>query len=129
MKGMLQVFVHAMAILCISMAHAQVRTVTGTVTAQEDGQPLSGVTVLIRGTSQGGNTDENGQFTIAVPEGANELEFRHVGYLPQTITIGTAGALNVVLEADANELSEVVVVGYTAKQVSELSSSVSVVSG
>jgi len=129
MKRMLQIFIQAMAILFVSVVHAQVRTVSGTVTAKEDGQPLSGVTVLIKGTSQGGNTDENGQFTITVPEDARELEFRYIGYLSQTVAISTAGMLNVALEADANELSEVVVVGYTAKQVSKLSSSVSVVSG
>ncbi|GGC30257.1 hypothetical protein GCM10011386_22830 [Parapedobacter defluvii] len=129
MKRMLQIFIQAMAILFVSVVHAQVRTVSGTVTAKEDGQPLSGVTVLIKGTSQGGNTDENGQFTITVPEDARELEFRYIGYLSQTVAISTTGMLNVALEADANELSEVVVVGYTAKQVSELSSSVSVVSG
>ncbi len=97
------------AMLLFAMhADAQEKTVTGTVTSQEDGQPLVGVSVLIPGTTTGTTTDTNGQYTLKVPTGTNQLEFKYIGFAPQTLPIGS-GALNVALASDTQQLGDVVV--------------------
>ena len=89
-------------------AIAQERTVTGTVTAQEDGLPLPGVGVLVTGTQIGTQTGVDGKFTLRVSSTAKSLTFRYIGYAEKTLNIG-AGAMNVVLSQDLNSLDEVVI--------------------
>ena len=90
-------------------AFAQERTVTGTVKAREDGLPLPGVTVLVQGTQTGTQTNADGNFTINVPSGRNQLQFRFVGYASQTLNIPSSNVVNVTLSIDAKQLGEVVV--------------------
>jgi TonB-linked SusC/RagA family outer membrane protein len=94
--------------LCITQVFAQNRTVTGTVTAKEDGLPLPGVTVKVRGTSNGTQTNTAGKFTLAgVPAGAT-LQFSFVGY--ETFSApATGNTVNAVLTLASNQLGEVVV--------------------
>jgi hypothetical protein len=54
-------------VLCITQVFAQNRTVTGTVTAKDDGLPIPGVTVKIKGTNVGTPTDVNGKFSLSAP--------------------------------------------------------------
>ncbi|MBB3701053.1 SusC/RagA family TonB-linked outer membrane protein [Flammeovirga yaeyamensis] len=103
-KRLLSLWVLMLA-LCINAA-AQERTVTGSVV--ENGQPLPGVTVLVKGTSQGSITDFNGQFSILASE-QDVLVFSFVGYLNQEIQVGTKSTINVSLEQDVEQLEEVVV--------------------
>lgn len=91
-----------------SAAMAQDRTITGTVTGKDDGQPLPGVTVLVKGSKIGTQTGSNGKFALSVPAGATQLEFSYLGYVTQTV-FATAAVVNVVLESDSKSLSEVVV--------------------
>ena len=96
-------------VLCITQVFAQNRTVTGTVTAKEDGLPIPGVTVSIKGTNVGGvPTDANGKYSINVPEGAT-LHFSFIAFIPQDIVVGGKSVINVTLLQDTKELSEVVV--------------------
>lgn len=98
-------------------AIAQQRTITGTVTGKDDGQPLPGVTVRIKGSNAGTSAGADGKFSIKVPSTAKELEFLSVGYVPQSRAIGSLSVINVVLVPDAKQLGEVVVVAYgTAKK-------------
>jgi TonB-linked SusC/RagA family outer membrane protein len=92
------------------------------------GLPLPGVTVTIKGTTTAVVTDINGNFIINTPENA-VLTFSFIGFAKKELS--TTGKTNatIVLEDAYNTLNEVVVVGYSSKQVSQLSSSVSVVSG
>ncbi len=90
-------------------ALAQERAVTGTVTAREDGLPLPGVNVRVKGTSQGTSTSADGKFSLSVPAGANTLTFSFIGYRSQDIAIPSNRTINAVLEIDAEQLSEVVV--------------------
>lgn len=102
-------------LLCLMLAgaaFAQDRKITGKVTAKEDGLPLPGVSVKVTGTKIGTQTDANGNYTIMVSTSAKSLEFSFVGYLPQTISIGSKTSINASLEVDSKQLSEVVVVGY-----------------
>ncbi|MXV14358.1 SusC/RagA family TonB-linked outer membrane protein [Hufsiella ginkgonis] len=96
--------------LCLlgSYAFAQERTVTGTVTAKEDGLPLPGVSVRVKGTNAGTSTGGNGMFSLSVPANAT-LVFTFIGYTPLEIAAGSNTRVNAVLVADATVLSEVVV--------------------
>ncbi|MBG6234944.1 TonB-linked SusC/RagA family outer membrane protein [Pedobacter sp. CAN_A7] len=88
---------------------AQERTITGTVTDQEDGLPLPGVTVRIKGASGGTQTSADGKYMLRLPAGATSLDFSSLGYVTQSKVIGTANTINVALTTDAQSLSEVVV--------------------
>jgi len=90
-------------------ANAQERTVTGTVTAKEDGLPLPGVTVKVVGAQGGSVTNSDGKFSVKLPSGSTSLAFSYLGYVSQTKIVGTVTVLNVVLANDAQALSEVVV--------------------
>lgn len=91
--------------------YAQTRTVTGTVKAKEDGQPLPGVSVRVTGTSIGAVTNASGTYAVAVPTINNSLTFTFIGYTQQEITIGNRSSINVILSSDSRELGEVVITG------------------
>ncbi|HEY9008428.1 SusC/RagA family TonB-linked outer membrane protein [Ohtaekwangia sp.] len=86
-------------------------TVTGKVTAADDGSGLPGVNIIEKGTSNGTVTDANGNFTITVPGNA-VLVFSFVGYQSQEIAVDNRTTINVPLSSDVTALSEVVVIGY-----------------
>lgn len=95
-------------------AIAQERTITGTVTSKDDGLPMPGVSVKVKGTKMGVSTGANGKYTISVPANATELEISSIGFAAQTIKIGSSSVVNVALATDAQSLNEVVVTtGYT----------------
>jgi TonB-linked SusC/RagA family outer membrane protein len=88
---------------------AQSHAVTGKVTGKDDGLPIPGVTVSIRGTTTGTQTNIDGKYTLNVTDGA-VLVFSFIGYSPQTVTVnGTL--LNVALSPSSQQLGEVVVTG------------------
>nr|WP_262923927.1 TonB-dependent receptor [Spirosoma liriopis] len=87
------------------------QVVTGTV-SDEKGDPLPGVSIVVKGQQRGTNTDAKGQYRISVPNGSATLVFSFVGYLPQEIVVGNQTALSVTLKTDTKSLEEVVVVGY-----------------
>lgn len=94
----------------ISVASAAPVTVSGTVTQASDGEPLIGVSVLVKGTSQGTATDIDGNYTIRVDKGAT-LIFSYVGCQTREIVVDSEH-LDVALLDNAEVLDEVVVVGY-----------------
>ena len=85
------------------------RTVTGTVTGASDGEPLIGVTVMIKGTATGVDTDFDGNYSIEVPNDKTVLNFSYVGMKPQSITVGSQSVINVVMAEDSEVLGEIVV--------------------
>jgi TonB-linked SusC/RagA family outer membrane protein len=96
--------------LSITQVFAQNRTVTGTVTAKDDGLPIPGVTVKVKGTSNGTQTNSAGKYTLSnVPSGAT-LVFSFIGYTPQQQSV-KGGAVNVTLQTASGQLGEVVVTG------------------
>jgi len=95
--------------LSITQVFAQNRTVTGTVTAKDDGLPIPGVTVKVKGTTIGTQTTSNGKFSLSVPDGA-VLEFSFIGYAAVERS-AKAGTINVSLAAASGNLGEVVVTG------------------
>ena len=97
--------------------------VTGTVTDQETGEGLPGVTVLEQGTTNGTITDYNGNYKLNVEEGAS-LVFSFVGYLNQTIKVAGQSTIDIQMATDVRALEEVVVIGYGEVKKSDLTGSV-----
>ncbi len=109
-------------------AIAQDRTVQGTVTSSEDGEPLPGVTVLVQGTNRGTTTGTDGTYSIEVPEGNNILVFSFVGFRTQQIEIDGRNTIDVVMQTDIQQLSDVVVVGYGSQIKEQLTGNIAEVS-
>jgi len=107
MKKILMLFVLALA--AVSFANGQTVQVTGTVTSQEDGLSLPGVSVTVKGTTLGTLTDADGRYSLAVPQGANTLVFSFIGMKAQEIAIQGRTRIDVVLVPDLVGLDEVVV--------------------
>lgn len=101
-------------VCCLSSfigAFAQNKKVTGTVTGEDDGQGIPSVSISIKGTKSGGQTDVNGKFIIEA--GSNDiLVFTYVGYLTQEQKVGNNTNLKVVMKPATANLDEIVVVGY-----------------
>ncbi|MBL7737531.1 MAG: SusC/RagA family TonB-linked outer membrane protein [Chitinophagaceae bacterium] len=103
--------------------------VRGRVT-DEEGNPLSGASVKLKGMETGTATDANGNFTLQIPDKGVVLVVSFVGYQTQEITVRDQLSLTIQMElSDKNKLDDIVVTGYTSKRLAEISSSVSVVSG
>lgn len=105
---------------CVS-AQSQ-NTVTGIV-SDENGIPLPGASVIVKGTSNGASTDFDGNFTLNVASGAKTLVVSYIGYKTQDVTI-TNSPLRITLVVDASALDEVIVVGYGTQKKSDLVSAV-----
>ncbi len=100
-------------------------TVTGKV-VDEKGEGLPGVTVLVKGTTTGTNTDAEGNFQLAAEPGA-VLVIRYVGYVTQEIPVGSQTTFSVKLVRDAKQLDDVVVVGYGTQAKREVTGAVQTV--
>ncbi len=88
---------------------AQGVQITGKVTGLDEGGPLPGVSVVVKGTTTGTVTDINGNYSILVPADAKTLVFSFIGMQTQEVAIGSQRVINVVLETDALKLDEVIV--------------------
>lgn len=114
--------------LCTYMlAFAQQRTMTGTV-VDDLGQPLIGVSILEKGTTNGVITDMDGNFSLKLTSENPTLVFSYIGYKTQEVPVGGKTTLNVTMSEDAEQLDEVVVVGYGVQKKSSMTASVSSVS-
>lgn len=101
---------------------------TGTITDGENGEPLPGVNIIIKGTTLGTISDENGFYTLAVPEEDQIISCSFIGYSTKEIAYSGQETIDVVLEPDTRSLDEVVVIGYGTQRASDLTGSVAVVS-
>ena len=110
----------------VTIMQQQNLKVSGVVT-DEAGEPLIGVSVLVKGTTLGNITDLNGRFSVDVPEGSI-LEISYIGYKTQSIK-AQREPMNIVLKEDAQKLDEVVVVGFGTQKKVNLTGSVSAVTG
>ena len=93
----------------ISSLMAQTKTITGTVTDSEDGQPIPGVSIVVKGTTIGTITDANGKYSLAAPQDAQDLIFSFVGMITQDIPINGRSVIDVQMKSEALGLDEVVV--------------------
>jgi TonB-linked SusC/RagA family outer membrane protein len=103
---------------------AQDRTVTGRVTASDDGSGIPGASISIKGTSKGTSSDADGNYKITV-SGSSVLTFSSVGFNSQDVTVGNKSQINVALATDTKALTEVVVVGYGTQKKSQLTGAIS----
>ena len=103
---------------------AQPIGITGTVT-DENGEPLPGVNVVIKGSSTGTITDLDGKFSIKVEDSSAILVFSYVGYLIKEVTVGSQTTIDLAMQSDVLGLEEVIVVGYGSVKKSDLTGSVS----
>lgn len=104
---------------------AQEMTVSGQITSSEDGSPLPGVNILVKGTVSGTVTDVEGSYRLDVPSDATTLVFSSIGYMTQEVDINGQSEINVTLAPDVQSLNEVVVVGYGEQSRETLTSAVS----
>jgi len=102
--------------------------ITGTV-KDENGDPVPGANVMVKGTVVGIVTDIQGKYTIHVPDQNAVLVFSFVGYTSQEVAVGNRTIIDAFLEEDAQQIEEVVVIGYGTMQRRDLTGSVSSVSG
>ncbi|MCF6358728.1 MAG: SusC/RagA family TonB-linked outer membrane protein [Draconibacterium sp.] len=109
-------------IVIFSSAMAQ-KTVTGTVTV-DDGSPLPGVTIVVKGTTNGTVTNIDGIYTITVPDAAKTLVFSFIGMKTQDVEIGNQSTIKVSMEPDVIGLEEVVAIGYGTVKKKDLTGSV-----
>jgi TonB-linked SusC/RagA family outer membrane protein len=89
---------------------AQSAKVTGKITSADDGSALPGVSVLLKGSSTGAQSDADGNYSIIAPKGS-VLEFSFIGFIKKSVTVGSESVLNVALSSDERLLQEVVVTG------------------
>lgn len=86
--------------------------VTGTVTSSDEGSPLPGVNVVVKGTSRGTTTDADGKYTLQIPAADAVLIFSFIGYTSQEIPVSARSVVDVTMTPDIQQLGEVVVVAY-----------------
>ncbi len=129
-KRYLQRFAAGLAFLMLfagGSLRAQNRTVTGTVS--DASGPIVGATVAIPGTSTGTTTGADGKYSIRIPGNSTQLEFSFVGYVTASETVGTRTVIDVVLQEDAQQIEDVVVIGYGNRIRADLTGAVGSVSG
>ncbi|RAI90244.1 SusC/RagA family TonB-linked outer membrane protein [Algoriphagus yeomjeoni] len=112
-----------------AVAFAQGRRVTGIVTSAEDGQPIPGATVLVKGTTVGTATDLDGKYSLNIPDGGTVLVISFIGTTTQEINIGQKSVIDVTLQPDFQSLSEVVVTSYGDQSKREITGAISSVKG
>lgn len=86
--------------------------VSGKIVSADDGDPMIGATVTVKGTNLGTVSDIDGNYSIVLPQNSRQLTFSYIGYLSQTHTVDPGSTLNIRLKEDQASLQEVTVVGY-----------------
>ncbi len=95
--------------------------------SDEANNPMPGVNVVVKGTTQGTITDADGNYRVSVPDENSVLVFSFIGYREQEVTVGSQSTINVTLQPDVKALEEVVVIGYGTQKKSDLTGSVGTV--
>lgn len=111
-------------VFALTTAWAQDRLITGKVTSSDDGLPLPGVSVVLKGTTNGTATDADGKFSLTVTGESGILVFTFIGFEPQEISLDASTNLDVVLKPDITELDEIVVIGYGEQSRKNVTSSI-----
>ncbi|AUC23449.1 TonB-dependent receptor [Polaribacter sp. Z014] len=97
-------------------------TVSGVIKARS-GEPLPGVSVVVKGTTVGVASDFDGNYSISVPE-VSTLVFRFIGYKTLEVDVSLKKSINVIMEEDINSLDEIVIVGYGTQKKSDITGTV-----
>lgn len=113
-------------LLVIPDLYAQQKVITGTVRYEK--QPLTGVSVKLKGTDVGMSTDNQGRYSIALPTGKGTLVYTFVGFLTKEVIVEGSTTIDVELEEDKQQLSEIIVTGYTSQRRESITGAVSTIS-
>lgn len=105
------------------------RPITGTVTSSEDGIPLIGVSIIVKGTGTGTVTDLDGKFSLDLEDENSILVFSYTGFKTQEVAISGLSTIDIALETDIASLDEVVVVGYGTQKKVNLTGAVAAMDG
>ena len=118
------------AVIGIQMALAQSFSVKGNVVSKSDGEPLIGVSILQKGTTNGVVTDIDGNYELKIQGKNATLVFSYIGMQTQELSVNAStGVLNVVMQDDSQLVDEVVVVAYGVRKKGTIAGSVSTVKG
>jgi TonB-linked SusC/RagA family outer membrane protein len=117
----------AMLITAGMAAYGQDRTISGKVISAEDGSPLPGVNVVVKGTTTGAVTDIDGNYKFSIPAEGGILVFSFIGLVTQEIEIGSRSVIDLTMTSDVEQLAEVVVTGYSTTTQQKNIAAVSVV--
>jgi len=120
-------FLTCLLLVSITNIYAQTKTITGTITDSMD-EPLIGVTVQVKGTTNGTLTDIDGKYSISVQDGS-VLEFTFIGMAAQQVTVGSQSVINIVMQDDAKMLTETIVIGYGSAKAKDLTSPIATIQG
>jgi TonB-linked SusC/RagA family outer membrane protein len=112
-----------------ALVMAQTVQIMGTVTSSEDGLPLPGVTISVKGTTLGALSGADGKYLISVPSSATTLVFSYIGFKSQEIAIEGKTKVDALLAQDVFKVDEVIVVGYGVQKKREVTGSISTVPG
>ena len=118
-----------MLLLFASSMFSQSIKVTGTVTDQEEGSALPGVSIIIKGSTAGTQTDFDGNFSISIGKPNDILVFYYLGYKAKEVKVNNSKILNVSLSPDSQQLDEIVVIGYGSTRKSDLTGAVVTIGG
>ncbi|QHT72218.1 TonB-dependent receptor [Rhodocytophaga rosea] len=113
-------------LLLAQVSLAQLRTVSGTI-KDEQGNPLPGANIIVKGTTSGTTSDSNGGYSLGISSAQDVLIISFIGYFGKEVPVGNQSTIDVVLQADVQTLSEVVVTGYGTEKKSDLTGAVAVV--
>src|SRR5450755_4107544 len=97
--------------------------ITGKITSQS-GDAISGASIRVKGSTSGTSSNEMGEFTITAKDNKSILVISHIGYAEKEVAVKNKSVLNIILEENKNELSQVVVIGYGTVKKSDLTGSV-----
>jgi len=111
---------------CVLQLMAQ-KTIKGKITDATTQQPVANATVIVRGSTVGTQSDDNGNFTITVPNSNSRIVVSSVGFDPQDISLQGRGEVSVALKTTTSSLNEVVVTGYSSQRKKDITGAVSVV--
>lgn len=127
---MKRILLTLLALICSIGLYAQSVKIEGVVTSEDDGMPLIGVAVVVKGTYTGVSTDANGYYAIMLPSSKEHtLQFSYMGYKSAEYAVsGSATRLDVKMQTDAMMLDEVVAIGYGTMRKSDLTGAVASVS-
>ncbi|RUT67981.1 TonB-dependent receptor [Flavobacterium cupreum] len=123
MRNQFNVFISFVLFLVVHSMNAQEKTVNGVI-ADAQGQPVPGVNILEKGTTNSGSTDFDGKFTMKVQDSKSILIFSFVGFKTKEVPAGQGASLKIVLVEAGTALDEVVVVGYGTQKKKDLTGAV-----
>jgi TonB-linked SusC/RagA family outer membrane protein len=127
MKGKITSIFLLIFMCCTLLVRGQNLTVTGKITDQT-GESIPGVSVKLKGSVNGTQTNVNGVYTISVPN-QSTLIFSYLGYATQEVAVNGKGIINVSLKEDQTGLQEVVVIGYGTQKITKVSGAIATVKG